>query len=392
MRCAESLSAPLLQPNWLLPLPVWPGIWAGTRCRLLSRWTHVKTHIRADKCWQINVCKLPSYSPFFFCTDIDECSFSSYMCQYQCINSPGSYSCECPDGYQLQGNRLCQGTTLLLFTFHQPFFFLPYRIYLSPVFSHSTKFPSESSSLPPFLLFLFLCPFLDSLKITVDHPCYHPLFYLSCREWKPLSTRSVMERMRRLGNTNTLQLCVALLSHLCEFICMMLVAWSGFIWSSGARSKGELLFFPLPLGQVQAFIGGVMNPAGCVRGTSWWWIQVAVPEIALWFGARLMGLFSWCCEESAAVRAMWGCIGGFPRLQICRLPSCVSLHLHSYKPWHTIPTLSWTLTLFSELCFIERVEFVCVLDVRDANIVIQLFLTVQYFSSLTLCPSANHQT
>lgn len=238
-------------------------------------------------------------------------------------------------------------------------FFLPYRIYLSPVFSHSTKFPSESSSLPPFLLFLFLCPFLDSLKITVDHPCYHPLFYLSCREWKPLSTRSVMERMRRLGNTNTLQLCVALLSHLCEFICMMLVAWSGFIWSSGARSKGELLFFPLPLGQVQAFIGGVMNPTGCVRGSSWWWIQVAVPEIALWFGARLMGLFSWCCEESAAVRAMWGCIGGFPRLQICRLPSCVSLHLHSYKPWHTIPTLSWTLTLFSELCF-HRACRVCV--------------------------------
>lgn len=48
--------------------------------------------------------------------DIDECSFSSYMCQYKCVNSPGSYSCECPEGYQLQGNRLCQGTAVLLFS------------------------------------------------------------------------------------------------------------------------------------------------------------------------------------------------------------------------------------------------------------------------------------
>ena len=105
-------------------------------------------------CWQINVRELPSYVLFFFffCTDIDECSFSSYMCQYQCINSPGSYSCECPDGYQLQGNRLCQGTALLPFAFHQLFF----SWFIYPVFSHSTEFPSESSSLPPFLLFLFL--------------------------------------------------------------------------------------------------------------------------------------------------------------------------------------------------------------------------------------------
>lgn len=52
-----------------------------------------------------------------FCSDIDECSFSSYMCQYQCINNPGSYSCECPEGYQLQGNRLCQGNAVLSLSF-----------------------------------------------------------------------------------------------------------------------------------------------------------------------------------------------------------------------------------------------------------------------------------
>lgn len=106
-----------------------------------------------------------------FCTDIDECSFSSYMCQYQCINSPGSYSCECPEGYQLQGNRLCQGTAVLLFflsLFPLSIFFNPFLVYLfiyltypSSLFSHTTKFPSEPSSLPPFLLFL------NSLKLIV---------------------------------------------------------------------------------------------------------------------------------------------------------------------------------------------------------------------------------
>lgn len=99
--CAESLSAPLLQSHWFLPLPVRPGLWAGTRHGLLPRWTQI--HIRTRTCTRMNDCLC------IFCTDIDECSFSSYMCQYQCINTPGSYFCECPEGYQLQGNRLCQG-------------------------------------------------------------------------------------------------------------------------------------------------------------------------------------------------------------------------------------------------------------------------------------------
>lgn len=52
----------------------------------------------------------------FVFADIDECSLSSYMCQYQCVNTPGSYACECPQGYQLQGNRLCQGNAFFIFT------------------------------------------------------------------------------------------------------------------------------------------------------------------------------------------------------------------------------------------------------------------------------------
>lgn len=42
------------------------------------------------------------------CVDINECSIFSYVCQYQCINNLGRYSCECPEGYQLQGARMCQ--------------------------------------------------------------------------------------------------------------------------------------------------------------------------------------------------------------------------------------------------------------------------------------------
>lgn len=63
----------------------------------------------------------------------------------------------------------------------------------------------------------------------------------------------------------------------------------------GSLKAGAVIFSSPPRSGA-GFIGGAMNPASCVRGTFWWWIQVAVPEIALWFGARLMGLFSWCCN------------------------------------------------------------------------------------------------
>ncbi|XP_056615908.1 EGF-containing fibulin-like extracellular matrix protein 1 isoform X2 [Triplophysa dalaica] len=43
-----------------------------------------------------------------YCRDIDECEFSNYMCQFQCVNQPGGYQCACPEGYQLHGTRLCQ--------------------------------------------------------------------------------------------------------------------------------------------------------------------------------------------------------------------------------------------------------------------------------------------
>ncbi len=134
--------------------------------------------------------------------------------------------------------------------------------------------------------------------------------------------------MQRLGNTNTATLCCPAKPPL--WIYMHDVGFLKWIYLKLRRLlKGWAVIFSSPPRSGAGFIEGAMNPAGCVRGTFWWWIQVAVPEIALWFGARLMGLFSWCCRERAAVRPVWGCIGGFPPLQICRLPSCVSSRLRS---------------------------------------------------------------
>ena len=42
---------------------------------------------------------------YFFNLDIDECQNENTDCQNfaHCINSQGSYNCECNDGYKLEG-------------------------------------------------------------------------------------------------------------------------------------------------------------------------------------------------------------------------------------------------------------------------------------------------
>ena len=43
--------------------------------------------------------------------DIDECESSGHGCQQVCVNTPGSYHCECEIGYLLTGDGLtCEGT------------------------------------------------------------------------------------------------------------------------------------------------------------------------------------------------------------------------------------------------------------------------------------------
>lgn len=322
-----------------------------------------------------------------FSPDVNECDVQS-PCQHHCYNLIGSFLCQCDQGYELAQNAVsCQGghahihmagywITIYQWEHSSVFFLCRYwwmqllQLHVSvPMYQQPRKlllWVSSRISAPgkqamsrychplfvPSFFFIFFPYFLSLhslfiyssyLPLTLSHQASPLLSHPSLAEglgtsWFPLSSTQVgneshsqpilsWKKVQRLGNTNTQQLCVALLGHLCEFICMMLVSWSGFIWSSRPHSKGELLFFSPPPRSGAGFIGGAMNLDGCVRRTFWGWIQVAVPEIALWFGACLMGLFSRCCNERAAVRLVWGCIGSSPWLENCRLPSFL-LQLH----------------------------------------------------------------
>lgn len=45
-----------------------------------------------------------------FHSDLDECSFSEFLCQFRCVNTPGSFTCICPPGYYLyEDERNCEG-------------------------------------------------------------------------------------------------------------------------------------------------------------------------------------------------------------------------------------------------------------------------------------------
>ena len=42
-------------------------------------------------------------------TDNDECATGRHDCSHRCINSPGTYRCVCPFGYELIQKRQCRG-------------------------------------------------------------------------------------------------------------------------------------------------------------------------------------------------------------------------------------------------------------------------------------------
>ena len=48
------------------------------------------------------------------CTDDDECLLGTDLCSIYatCVNTPGSYSCQCADGYRGNG-RQCTGTSYM---------------------------------------------------------------------------------------------------------------------------------------------------------------------------------------------------------------------------------------------------------------------------------------
>ena len=47
---------------------------------------------------------------FIIITDVDECLDNNGTCSHDCVNTEGSYYCECPPGYILQSNQHdCEG-------------------------------------------------------------------------------------------------------------------------------------------------------------------------------------------------------------------------------------------------------------------------------------------
>ena len=46
------------------------------------------------------------------CEDVDECLIDNNGCSHQCVNTPGSAHCQCPEGWILSdGARICQGNS-----------------------------------------------------------------------------------------------------------------------------------------------------------------------------------------------------------------------------------------------------------------------------------------
>ncbi|KAJ8038941.1 Hemicentin-1 [Holothuria leucospilota] len=45
--------------------------------------------------------------PNFDCRDVNECTMRQGLCSHQCVNTPGSYRCECTRGYRLHDRHTC---------------------------------------------------------------------------------------------------------------------------------------------------------------------------------------------------------------------------------------------------------------------------------------------
>lgn len=49
------------------------------------------------------------------CEDIDECAEKNAGCSHECLNTPGSVLCLCPDGYYLTNDyKTCEGRLIYL--------------------------------------------------------------------------------------------------------------------------------------------------------------------------------------------------------------------------------------------------------------------------------------
>ncbi|XP_043937280.1 fibulin-7-like [Protopterus annectens] len=99
-----------------------PSSWSGINCQnpLHSSWsmTNISSFGRQPRCTVINGSQHCSCDvgyqmtgrPSATCQDIDECELFHHehfnrLCIHSCVNTPGSYQCTCPTGYNLHADR-----------------------------------------------------------------------------------------------------------------------------------------------------------------------------------------------------------------------------------------------------------------------------------------------
>ena len=51
--------------------------------------------------------------PMDICLDIDECMDEDHGCNQTCVNTPGSYYCNCDSGFQPVNATECEGTHII---------------------------------------------------------------------------------------------------------------------------------------------------------------------------------------------------------------------------------------------------------------------------------------
>ena len=54
----------------------------------------------------LNVANTCMLNTTMFNIDVNECAFENGGCQHDCVNTGGSYSCMCYEGYVLQNDRV----------------------------------------------------------------------------------------------------------------------------------------------------------------------------------------------------------------------------------------------------------------------------------------------
>lgn len=99
---------PLHKYRRLLPVPVLPWIPAHTGRQPLRRQELIQLFIlNMPDLFESDQLIIKSWT--WFPSDINECERPSNCQRGHCINSMGSYHCECEKGYMLVGGRRCQG-------------------------------------------------------------------------------------------------------------------------------------------------------------------------------------------------------------------------------------------------------------------------------------------